>query len=94
MINPFAPYKIGNLELKNRFARSATWDLTASESGAVTDNSVEIFRELAKGDITDLVIDYPSGQEKGAGHNQQVKQLEGFAKNLTAKRNHGKNLLN
>ncbi len=51
MIDPFKPYKIGNLELKNRFVRSATWDVTADENGAVTDNSIALFEELAKGDI-------------------------------------------
>ncbi len=51
MKDPFKPYKIGNLEVKNRFVRSATWDVTADENGAVTNNSVALFEELAKGDI-------------------------------------------
>jgi len=57
-IDLFAPYKIGNLELRNRFVRSATWDATADESGAVTDNSVAIYRELAKGEIGLIVSGY------------------------------------
>jgi 2,4-dienoyl-CoA reductase-like NADH-dependent reductase (Old Yellow Enzyme family) len=51
MIDPFKPYGIGNLKLKNRFVRSATWDVTADVNGSVTDNSVALFQELAKGDI-------------------------------------------
>jgi 2,4-dienoyl-CoA reductase-like NADH-dependent reductase (Old Yellow Enzyme family) len=47
----FEPITIGNLELKNRFMRSATWDATADEIGAVTDMSVELYRRLGEGDI-------------------------------------------
>ena len=45
------PHRIGNLEMKNRFVRSATWDGSADEQGAVTDQSVAIYRELGKGGI-------------------------------------------
>jgi hypothetical protein len=68
-------------------------DEKAKEKGKVL-NLDPYGEELAKGDMTDLVIDCPSGQGKGAGHNQEIKQLERFVENLTAKRNHGKNLLN
>jgi 2,4-dienoyl-CoA reductase-like NADH-dependent reductase (Old Yellow Enzyme family) len=51
MVELFEPYKIGNLELKNRFVRSATWDATADSSGAVTDASLAVFRKLAKGGV-------------------------------------------
>jgi len=47
----FEPVKIGNLELKNRLVRSATWDRTALATGEVTDESVVIYRELGKGEI-------------------------------------------
>jgi len=47
----FAPYSIGSLELKNRFVRSATRDATADDSGAVTERSVKIHRELGLGGV-------------------------------------------
>jgi len=47
-INLFEPYRIGNLELRNRFMRSATWDGSADVSGAVTNASVVLYRELGK----------------------------------------------
>jgi 2,4-dienoyl-CoA reductase-like NADH-dependent reductase (Old Yellow Enzyme family) len=50
-IDLFAPYKIRNLEMRNRFMRSATWDGTADAAGAVTDGSVALYRELGKGHI-------------------------------------------
>ena len=56
--NLFEPYKIGNLELKNRFVRSATWDGSADANGAVTDNSVAIYRALGKGGVGLIVSGY------------------------------------
>jgi 2,4-dienoyl-CoA reductase-like NADH-dependent reductase (Old Yellow Enzyme family) len=50
-IDLFAPYKIGTLEIRNRFMRSATYDGTADESGAATDRSVALYRRLGEGHI-------------------------------------------
>lgn len=50
-IDVFSRYRISNLEIKNRFIRSATWDATADFSGTVTDNSQNLYRELGKGEI-------------------------------------------
>ena len=47
----FQPFRIGRLELRNRFVRSATRDLTADSSGAVTDKSVALYRELGQGGV-------------------------------------------
>jgi 2,4-dienoyl-CoA reductase-like NADH-dependent reductase (Old Yellow Enzyme family) len=65
-IELFKPFKIGGLELKNRFVRSATWDNTADSSGAATDDSVAIYTRLGNGDIGLIVTGFafvsPSGQ--------------------------------
>jgi len=62
----FKPYKIGRLELRNRFVRSATWDGTADSSGAVTDNSVALYQELGQGGVGLIVSGFafisPLGQ--------------------------------
>ncbi len=50
-IDLFAPYRIRDLKMKNRFMRSATWDGTADAAGGVTDASVALYRELGKGHI-------------------------------------------
>jgi 2,4-dienoyl-CoA reductase-like NADH-dependent reductase (Old Yellow Enzyme family) len=50
-IDLFKPVKIRNLELKNRFVRSATWDGTADDQGRVTEESLAIYRALAPGNI-------------------------------------------
>lgn len=63
----FEPIKIKGLELSNRIMRSATWDATTDDYGAVTNNSVRIYRELGKGNIGLIVsghayVSHPLGQ--------------------------------
>ena len=64
----FEPYRIGRLELRNRFVRSATWDATADSSGAVTNGSVTLYRELGQGGVGLIVSGYafvsPLGQAR------------------------------
>lgn len=66
MPDVFNPIKIGRLEVKNRFMRSATWDATADETGRVTDVSLAIYRDLGEGGIGLIVSGYafvsPHGQ--------------------------------
>jgi 2,4-dienoyl-CoA reductase-like NADH-dependent reductase (Old Yellow Enzyme family) len=65
----FAPYRVGKMEMPNRFIRSATWDGSADPSGAVTGSSVAIYRRLSKGNIGLIVSGYSfvslSGQAIG-----------------------------
>jgi 2,4-dienoyl-CoA reductase-like NADH-dependent reductase (Old Yellow Enzyme family) len=58
MIDLFKPYRIGSLELRNRFMRSATWDATADETGTVTEESLAIYRRLGRGGIGLIVTGY------------------------------------
>jgi 2,4-dienoyl-CoA reductase-like NADH-dependent reductase (Old Yellow Enzyme family) len=41
--------KIGKLELRNRFVRSATYDGCADKTGQVSEKQMKIFPELANG---------------------------------------------
>ena len=50
-IDLFRLFKIGRLELRNRFVRSATWDGSADDSGRVTNRSVALYRKLGQGEI-------------------------------------------
>ncbi|MEE8319008.1 MAG: NADH:flavin oxidoreductase [Dehalococcoidales bacterium] len=54
----YEPFTIGSLKLKNRFVRSATWDGTADETGAVTEASVELYRNLGEGGIGLIISGY------------------------------------
>jgi len=40
----FSPGRIGNIELKNRLVRSATYDNAATAEGRVTEKIIEIYR--------------------------------------------------
>jgi 2,4-dienoyl-CoA reductase-like NADH-dependent reductase (Old Yellow Enzyme family) len=66
LTNLFEPFSISGLELRNRFERSATWDATADSSGAVTDDSVALYRQLGSGGVGLIVTGYafvsPLGQ--------------------------------
>ncbi len=62
----FEPFRMGSLELRNRFVRSATGDGTADESGMVTDSSVAIYERLGRGGVGLIVTGHafvsPAGQ--------------------------------
>ncbi|MFC1978720.1 NADH:flavin oxidoreductase [Chloroflexota bacterium] len=65
-VDLFKPYRIGSLEVKNRFVRSATWDASADETGAVTDASIDIYNRLGQGGVGLIVTGFafvtPLGQ--------------------------------
>lgn len=50
--------RIGNMALKNRFIRSATWENMATEDGRMTDKLYAIYEELAKGEVGLIVTGY------------------------------------
>ena len=47
----FQSKNIGDMEIKNRFIRSAVYESLALENGAITDELVKLYRNLAKGEI-------------------------------------------
>jgi len=51
----FSPGKIGNVSIKNRLVRSATWESRATKDGYVTDSLIDFYEALAKGG-TGLII--------------------------------------
>lgn len=49
---------MGNMTLKNRFIRSATWENMATETGHMTEKLYDIYEELAKGEVGLIVTGY------------------------------------
>jgi 2,4-dienoyl-CoA reductase-like NADH-dependent reductase (Old Yellow Enzyme family) len=47
----FEPARIGNLELQNRFLRSATYDALADRSGHVSEKQIQLHEDLADGGV-------------------------------------------
>ncbi len=51
----FEPGKIGNMELKNRFVRSATVESLCTDDGRITEAYVRAYERLAKGGVALIV---------------------------------------
>ena len=62
----FEPVKIKNMDIRNRFVRSATFDSCASKTCQVTEKQIHICNELAEGGvgliITGATYVHPSGR--------------------------------
>ena len=62
----FQPAQLANLQVKNRFVCSATYEGMATEAGEVTDGIVKRYRNLARGDvgliISGLLYVHPLGR--------------------------------
>ena len=54
----FDTIRINNLELKNRFVRSATWEGLCDDDGKVTAALIDLYRDLAKGQTGLLISSY------------------------------------
>lgn len=64
----FKPYKIRNLETRNRFMRSATTSAHSDERGIVRPEIIKLYEELAKGGIGLIVKGHLYVTEKGKAH--------------------------
>lgn len=54
----FDKTKIKNMELKNRFVRSATWEGLANEDGHINEEINKVYEDLAKGDMGLIITSY------------------------------------
>lgn len=54
----FEPLQLANLQIKNRFVCSATYEGMATETGMVTEKIVKRYRSLAKGDVGLIIPGY------------------------------------
>lgn len=63
----FETTSIGNLELKNRFIRSATCEAMADENGGVTPKLIDTFVALAKGEVGLIITGHANVEKRGWG---------------------------
>jgi 2,4-dienoyl-CoA reductase-like NADH-dependent reductase (Old Yellow Enzyme family) len=68
----FTPAKIGTIELRNRFVRSATNDRTATRDGKVTDELVDYYTLLARGEIGLIITGHAYVDPLGQGSMRQL----------------------
>jgi len=79
----FEPTRIGPLEVKNRFVHSATYECMASPNGEVTDELVNRYRNLARGEVGLIIPGYlyvhprgkAIGRQTGIHHDELVPGL-------------------
>ncbi|MBY8992612.1 MAG: NADH:flavin oxidoreductase [Candidatus Lokiarchaeota archaeon] len=64
--NLFSPGKIGNVQIKNRIIRSATWVAKATNEGYVTDDLINLFKDLADGGTGLIISGYLAVDPSGA----------------------------
>jgi 2,4-dienoyl-CoA reductase-like NADH-dependent reductase (Old Yellow Enzyme family) len=67
----FEPIKIGNIEMRNRFMRSATYYALADDKGFVGEASVALMKSLAVNDVGLIVTGYAYVQSNGQCFNDQ-----------------------
>ncbi len=85
----FSPEKIGNVEIKNRIVRSATFTNAANPDGTVTDEFIKIYTDLAKGGTGLIITGLMAIDEEGKLNNNQAglysdSHLEGQKKFIKA----------
>jgi 2,4-dienoyl-CoA reductase-like NADH-dependent reductase (Old Yellow Enzyme family) len=68
----FSPMNIGNTQVKNRFVRSATYECMAKESGEITDELVNLYRHLARGEVGLLITGYTFIHSLGRAYKYQA----------------------
>ena len=79
----FQPCRIGQLEVRNRFVHSATYECMAGTDGEVTDDLVNRYRNLAKGEVGLIIPGYlyvlprgkAIGRQTGIHHDRLVPGL-------------------
>jgi 2,4-dienoyl-CoA reductase-like NADH-dependent reductase (Old Yellow Enzyme family) len=66
MSNLFTPINLGNVQIRNRFIQSATVEVMASDTGAVSDKLIKRYQNTAKGEvglvITGFMFVHPLGR--------------------------------
>ncbi len=79
----FEPYRIGPIEVRNRFVHSATYECMAGTDGEVTDELVNRYRNLARGEVGLIIPGYlyihprgkAIGRQTGIHHDKLVPGL-------------------
>jgi len=64
----FQAFKIGSMEIKNRFMRSATTSAWADEQGVIRPEIVNLYEHLSSGDVGLIVKGHLYVTEKGKAH--------------------------
>ena len=68
MVDLFKPYKIGELQIRNRFIRSATTSAWSDENGIIRDEVIPHYEQLAEGGIGLIIKGHLYIDPRGKAH--------------------------
>jgi 2,4-dienoyl-CoA reductase-like NADH-dependent reductase (Old Yellow Enzyme family) len=68
----FSSRSIGNVEIKNRFVRSATFESAANDDGTIGDDYINLYHVLAKGEIGLIITGMIYTSIDGKGYPRQA----------------------
>ena len=91
---PFDSITIEGINIRNRFVRSATWDSTATDNGEVTDASVKMVENVARGGVGLIVTGYAYVSDHGQAAIRQLgishgRHIEGMRRLVKAAHDYG-----
>ncbi len=72
MSDLFTPLDLGNVQVKNRFIHSATYEVMASATGEVSDKLIKRYRNLAKGEVGLIIPGYMYVHPLGRSYTYQT----------------------
>jgi len=72
MVDLFAPYRIGELDIRNRFMRSATTSAWADENGVVGPEIIKLYEGLAEGGVGLIVKGHLFIDPRGKCHEKMA----------------------
>jgi 2,4-dienoyl-CoA reductase-like NADH-dependent reductase (Old Yellow Enzyme family) len=68
----FTPINIGDVQIKNRFVHSATYEVMALETGEVSDKLIKRYQNLAKGEVGLIIPGYMYVHPLGRSYKYQT----------------------
>jgi len=68
----FTPINIGDVQIKNRFIHSATYEVMSLETGEVTDKLIKRYQNLAKGEVGLIIPGYMYVHPLGRSYRYQT----------------------
>jgi 2,4-dienoyl-CoA reductase-like NADH-dependent reductase (Old Yellow Enzyme family) len=68
----FTPIHIGDMQIKNRFVHSATYECMASETGEVSDTLLRRYQNLVKGEVGLIIPGYMYVHPLGRAYRYQI----------------------
>lgn len=72
-LKTFQAGKIGNVTIKNRLVRSATFEQMATEEGKVTDQLVDLYRTLGRGGVGLIITGHTAVHREGYSNPTQMR---------------------